>query len=415
MPPVNPLIDVTLEMRVLAHLADDRYSSYITKVKDRLFTFERKNLYHAIRNSYNEWGRVTPESVERYTNKPYPTELDAVFIGNNLDILLDNLHLIALRREAYEKGQELISLSGNTDLTMEQVNKVLEFSPLLEEDTGDLAEAAQDLINQYRLKKSGQYQFIRTGFVTLDSWLGSQWPAETMLIGGTPGTGKTTLALCSQLRMAKKHGIRSTMINLEMSKDRLIARIAADIAEVDYSEILSGSLRSEEEEERFVSAVNEITELPIDIVCARGKDVGWIVSKIREYALQGSKVFFIDHLQLIQSDNDNRNQALGDITLALKNASAKYGVRVIILTQLTDKGGGKFTVRDSGEVDSKVDTFMIMEAESDSDTRHIRFKLPKNRDGKVSDTGFTMLLNAPWQRFIDPFESRNNNKAATAG
>lgn len=405
--PVNPLIDVTLEMKVLAHLADSRYSTYLTKVKDRLFTFERKNLYHAIRNSYNEWGRVTPESVERYTNKPYPTELDAVFIGNNLDILLDNLHLVALRREAHEKGQELISLSGNAGLTMEQVNKVLEFSPLLEEDTGDLTEAAQDLINQYRLKKSGQYQFIRTGFVTLDSFLGGEYPAETMLLGGEPGTGKTSFALKSQSNMALQDGTRSTMINLEMTKDLLIARMAADIAEVDYADIIAAGLTGEEEN-RFVSAVNKITDLPIDIVCARGKDVGWIVSKIREYALQGSKVFFIDHLQLIESENDNRNQALGQITLALKNAANKYGVKVVILTQLTDKGGGKYVVRDSGEVESKVDTFVVMQADSTNDIRHIQFKFEKNRNGKLGQ--FSMLFNSPYQRFIDP----NESKLATA-
>jgi replicative DNA helicase len=232
-----------------------------------------------------------------------------------------------------------------------------------------------------------------------------------MLIGGTPGTGKTTLALCAMSRMARKYGTRSTMLNLEMNKDRLISRMAADLAEVDYSDILSGAL-TDEENLRVQHALKEIVNLPIDIVCARGKDVGWLISKVREHALQGSKVFFVDHLQLIESSNEDRNTALGDITLALKNASNKFGVRVIILTQLTDKGGGKWVVRDSGAVDSKVDTFMIMEAENDYDTRSIRFKLPKNRDGKPSDTGFTMILNAPWQRFVDPYESRLERQVA---
>lgn len=401
----NPYLDPVLEMKVLAYLTDQRFSTYLSKIKPLFFTGDRKSLFEAIRKSYMDYGEVTPEAVERITGKPYPTELDTVLVGNSLDILLDNLHLMALRRETRSKGEELIALAESRELTFETVMGAIELEPLLDEDDGSLIEAAQDVRSMYHLKATGKYQFIKTGYFTLDSWLGAEWPAETMLIGGTPGTGKTTLALCTMSRMARKYGTRSTMLNLEMNKDRLLSRMAADLAEIDYSDILAGTL-TEEEERRLDVALDELVTLPTDIVCARGKDVGWLVSKIREYALQGSKVFFIDHLQLIESSSDDRNTALGEIVNQLKNASNKYGVRIIILTQLTDKGGGKWVVRDSGAVDSKVDTFMIMSAENDYDTRSIKFTLPKNRDGKPSESGFTLLLNAPWQRFIDPYESR---------
>lgn len=404
----NPQLDKDLEWRLLAHLTDEKYYDYIYKLKGDIFTLERKSVFEAIKQCHMMYGAVTPDGIEAFYDKPSPTELD-VHVGTQIDILIDKLYRIATRRLVANKARRLDMLSQEDVIDFKQLHKELEFEPLLQEEDGTVLTGSQELLAKYHQKETGTYKWTRTGFPTLDEYLGGEWPRELMLLGGTPGTGKTVLAFQSMIEMAMEYGTRSTMINLEMGKDALIARGAAHIAEVNISSIKKAIL-TPQEKDKFISAVNKINSLPIDIICARGKDVHWIIGIIREYALKGSKVFFIDHLQLIRTASLNRNLELGEVTDLLKTVADKYGVHIVLLTQLTEKGKDDWVVRDSGVVDTLVDTFMIIHTEDRDKVRRVYLLFKKNREGELGQTD--MLFYGEYQRFVDGMKKRQLLKAA---
>lgn len=390
-------MDIVCEWKLLAALTDPRHFDHILSVKPELFTHDRKNVLTAIQKCYLTYQGVTPEGIEAFLGKASPNELDSAVVSV-VDPLIDRLHTIAIRRQLIEKARELEVIAEQTELNLDCVHSTLEFVPLLQEEDSSIISGSQELLTRYKRKKDGTYNFISTGFPLLDSFLGGEYPAELTLLGGEPGTGKTAFAFDSMLNMAMNHDIPSGMINLEMSKDLIVMRGAANLADVDAEDIMVGSL-SDADELRFEDALNKINELPIHVISIRGANVTTVIGHVRSLAHKGCKVIFIDHLQLIESDNDNRNQALGEITLALKNAASKFHVKVVILTQLTDKGGGKYVVRDSGDVESKVDTFIVMIAEDDSPVRRIKFRMEKNRNGKLGE--FPLLFFSTRQRFVD--------------
>lgn len=393
---INVYLDSVAEWKLLAALTDKKHFDYILSLKPDLFTNDRRNVLSAIQQCYLTYQDITPEGIEAFLGKPSPTELD-VSIANTIEPLVDRLHSVAIRRQLVEKSRELQSIAESQTLNLDTVHTALEFIPLLQEEDSSIVSGSNELLTRYKRKKDGSYQFISTGFPILDTYLGGEYAAELTLLGGEPGTGKTAFAFDSMLNMAFKD-IPSGMINLEMTKDLIVMRGAANLADIDAEDIMVGAL-NDEEESRFELALNQINDLPIHVISIRGANVTAIIGHVRILARKGCKVIFIDHLQLIESENDNRNQALGEITLALKNAASKFHVKIVILTQLTDKGGGKFVVRDSGDVESKVDTFIVMIATGDAPIRRIIFRMEKNRNGKLGE--FPMLFYSTRQRFVD--------------
>lgn len=394
---VNMHLDTVLEWRCLGHLTDPKFYSWIDRITPALFTGERVAVYEAIRQAHSVYGDVTPEGIENFLGKPSPTQLD-ITVGTNIESIIDRLSNVALRRQLYEKGRKFISLAEEQTLALDKVQSELEFTPIMREEDAELLPGSQILLANYRRKKENTYHYVSTGLPALDSFMRGEWQIGFTLLGALSGTGKTSLALQSMLEMAKL-GIPSLMVNLEMEKEMLIERLAANVASIDSNDIAIANL-TDEEEKRFESAVNYINNLPIKMICNSDLEVNRIIAHIKEWAGKGYKVFFIDHLQLIKSANENRNNALGEIVWALKIIANKLKIRIVVLTQLTKKDGG-YEVRDSGEVRSKAETFFILSSDSDADRRTVTVTFEKNRSGKLGS--FPLIFEAKYQRFEDRY------------
>lgn len=401
MPDVNIHIDSTREWRLLGYLTDPKFYPWIDMLKPALFTAERVKVFEAIQQSYRKYGDVTPEGIEVFLGKQSPAQLD-VPVGTNIEGLVDCLVDVARRRQAHSLGSHLQELSSDPSLTVDRIHKALEFQPIMQDEDAEVLPGSQILLANYRRKKEGTYDYVSTGIPTLDSYMRGEWQIGFTLLGALSGTGKTALALQSMMEMARLN-IPSMMICLEMEKDALIERMAANIAMVDSSDIAVGEL-TDDEETRFEHAVNYINNLPIKLISNGDLDVGQIIAHIREWANKGYKVFFIDHLQLIKSSNDNRNNALGEISWALKMIANKLKIRIVVLTQLTKKDGG-YEVRDSGEVRPKAETFIVLSTDSDADKRTVMVTFEKNRSGRLG--AFPLLFEAKYQKFTDTQAKRS--------
>jgi replicative DNA helicase len=392
----NTHIDVTAEWRTLAKLCDPNFTSHVDSATDALFTNERKRIFSAIKQSFDLYGSVSPESIEMFYGETSPAELD-VMVGTDITVLLDRLHNVATRRQLVEKAKQLEALANGQALDFDAVHKTLEFTPLLQEEDTTLTPGTTKFLADLHRKMEGTYKFTSTGFQSFDIALGGEWATGLTLIGALPGSGKTTLAFQSALDTALADGTASGFFSMEMGKDRLIARGVSHLADIALNKIKIGDL-TQEERERVEYWTNRINDLPIHMVARGGMNVTNIIGYMREFMNKGVKVFYIDHLQCIASDIDNRNAALGHITRTLKTFADKYGLKVILLCHLVKKDG-RLEVRDSGEPQGIAETFMTLTAESKDEKVRIEVGFEKNRDGDTRS--FPMIFDKPKQRFID--------------
>lgn len=400
---MSQLIDFSAEWRSLAALANPVNYDKITKLSDQLYTHDRKPVFEAMRQMWQDTNAITLHELKYYLRKDVPQELAAPQ-NVNLDVLIAELQRCAIRRQLDTKAKILAQLAEQDEPDLDQIKQELEFTPVDTTEDSSTITGVANFLTTLNHKSTGVYQFVSTGFPTLDSYLGGEWCKRGLtILGALPGTGKTALAFQSMMLMAQKNNTPSLMINLEMSKERIIQRGVANLANVDGDNLATGML-DDNEKECVEVAAQAITKLPIYIISNSDLDVTRIVGHIKDHAAKGVKVIFVDHLQLIRSSNENRNSALGEIAWALKMAADKYDVRVIVLTQLTDKNG-RYVVRDSGDVESKADVFMILTSDSAGDIRRVTVQFMKNRDGKLGE--FPFIFHAKYQRFADAAERLN--------
>lgn len=384
--------DSVIEYKVLASLFDPKHYEQIHKLPDHWFTDSRISLLKSMRNAYTDFGYITPEATEVYYKQQLPEEIFIPVISE-LDPLYRELYRLSKKRKLHEGSIRLKELSEKHDPNLLEID----FSDLddTEYDTS-LTLASTELLGSITRKRTGQYKFLNTGYNFLNSMMGLEWERKAVsILMANPGCGKSALMCNSALRMADptlmtyidnqpKEPIESLIFSLEMDKASLIGRMAADLGNIDFEQIKTGNLTDEEYE--YVQEVTErLNQLPIRIIDNSTMSIHNIVAVIREYAKKGVKVFFIDHLQIIKLDSDDKNAELGRITTKLKNLAKKYDIHICILSQKNGKES-VWQVRNSGDVPANVDIIIDMKVQEDSEVGGIKtidIEFVKNRNGRT--------------------------------
>src|SRR5208283_1790810 len=87
---------------------------------------------------------------------------------------------------------------------------------------------------------------ISTGYGELDKLLSGLQPSELIILAGRPSQGKTALALNMAENIAIRGGRPVAVFSLEMSKESLLQRLVASVAQVDAHKFRSGHLSRED-------------------------------------------------------------------------------------------------------------------------------------------------------------------------
>lgn len=378
-----------MESKLLSYLCE--HPELLPRAPQDIVTDERRDVLEAIRKCNTQYGVITPEGIAAFTN----ASLAGLFVPVVEDItpVMDRLHKLRKQRRLMEIGQALVA-NAQAGIIDTQFLADLMDDPLVEQE-GNLDGSALSFLRTLEDKKEGKYDFISTGYKTLDVIMGGEWPrGKVSIVIGDPGISKTTLACSSMLKMAQQNH-PSLFFSLEMSKADLVARWAASLTEIDSTDIIRGAI-SDEDLERINAAVAEITALPMyvfDTTTTMGIDD--IVPIIRQYVKKNVRVVFIDYLQIMNVGED-RNKELGRVARLLKNVAKELGIHICIISQKNGKDG-VWVIRDSGEVPAAVDIIMNLSTEMQTDIRIIDFHFTKNRSGRTGHT--TLTFNAPFLRY----------------
>lgn len=213
-----------------------------------------------------------------------------------------------------------------------------------------------------RYQRGGEIQGLSLGMGTeLDELTNGLTPGLHVL-AARPKMGKTTLAMNICEHVSVKQGKTVALFPLEMRQRMMAERLIASYG-VSGNRLRRGNL-DEQDWAKTSAAVRELRNAPIYMARPQNVRVEHIVAQVKRlHAKEPVSLVVIDYLQLIQTDGDNRAQALGEVTRALVMLAQELGIAILLLSQLnrtldsrTDKRPMPSDLRDSGAIEQDADS-----------------------------------------------------------
>ncbi|MDD3164783.1 MAG: replicative DNA helicase, partial [Oscillospiraceae bacterium] len=187
-------------------------------------------------------------------------------------------------------------------------------------------------------KAGNDFPGLSTGLKDLDHKINGLNKSDLLLIAARPGMGKTSMALNIALSVAKGTPKTVAFFSLEMSKEQLAMRLISNESFVDNQKLVTGKL-SEDEWSRIGVAAAALSQTDIRVEDTPSITVAEMNAKCRR--LDNLGLIIIDYLQLMTSAGgdgrtpENRVQAVGEISRAMKIMAKELDVPVICLSQLS--------------------------------------------------------------------------------
>lgn len=206
---------------------------------------------------------------------------------------------------------------------------------------------------------------IATGFAPIDSMIEGVRNSELVILGGRPGSGKTTLALNIAFNVARRRK-NILFFSLEMSRFELHKRLVSAITEL---KAFSGM--SPQSFEKMINTSRRIvSELPLTVNDKAGITVEDIYAECDKAKKNGClDMVVIDHLSILKSKKifKSRYEEVSDISRQLKVLAKEFDVPVLCLCQLNRAVEGRelkmptmADLRDSGSIEQDADMIMFV-------------------------------------------------------
>lgn len=322
----------------------------------------------------------------------------------------------ALVREGTESGANLMEVAEQRIYALRQGRSVAGLEhlsaivPSLLERLGELAATGEEITG------------ISTGLKVLDRAVSGLNKSDLIILAARPGMGKTSMALNMALHAGKFSGKTVAVFSLEMSKEQLGMRLLSGEALIENRVLNTGHL-SDDDWARVAAAANILSHTDMMIDDDPSLTVADMNAKCRRVKNLGLVV--VDYLQLMtsaggnQSFGESRQQAVSDISRALKIMAKELEVPILCLSQLSRANEkDKTTVRrprlsdlrDSGAIEQDADIVLFLHREgyysddenAEVDPNSAECIVAKNRHG---ETGILRLGWRPeFTSFIDPEE-----------
>ncbi len=257
-----------------------------------------------------------------------------------------------------------------------------------------------DMFQEFEAAHTGEARpGIPTPWTELDALIGGLFGGRLYVIGGSPGDGKSTVALNIALHAALL-GHQVLAFSAEMPTIDVFGRVVSRPSEVPLHTINRYKV-SEFEMSRIRDYVKAHHDLPLR-VNAENTTINAIISMARaQKHRRGLDVLIVDYLQLIGSDANGRSaeEEIAKISTALKRLSRELDCAVIVPAQLNRNPSTransrpvKADLRGSGRIEQDADVALLLwhEEEDGKRTGDVTFIVDKNRHGPRGD------IRLPW-------------------
>jgi replicative DNA helicase len=244
---------------------------------------------------------------------------------------------------------------------------------------------------------------IPTGYVELDKLTSGLQPSELLILAARPSQGKTALALNLAENIAIRAGQPVAIFSLEMSKESLLQRLVASVAQIDAHKFRTGHL-SRTDWTSMTDALGTISSAPLWVDDAGSISVLEIGAKARRLKRdKGLSLLIVDYLQLITARGrfGNRQEEVASISRGLKGLAKELQIPVLVLSQLTraperdERGPQLSDLRESGAIEQDADVVMFIyrphfftAGASPEEREETELRIAKQRTGPTDNVKF---------------------------
>src|ERR1700738_3720224 len=224
---------------------------------------------------------------------------------------------------------------------------------------------------------------VATGYGELDKLTSGLQPSELLILAARPSQGKTALALNLAENISIRSGHPTAIFSLEMSKESLLQRLVASVAQIDAHKFRTGHL-SKEDWRRMTEALGVISAAPLWIDDAGSISVLEIGAKARRLQRdKGLLLLIVDYLQLITARGrfSNRNEEVASISRALKGLAKEVEIPGLVVCQLT--AGRSFPICSSRAPSSRTLTWSCSSTGRTFLSRELLQKSGKRRSSRL--------------------------------
>lgn len=283
-----------------------------------------------------------------------------------------------------------------------------------------MSEMASDYMTELDLlhENRGTLTGVPTGYTDIDNVLGGLQKSDLILLGGRPGSGKTSLGLCIGYNAALR-GHKVAVFSLEMGRKQLMRRMTSMASKIELQRLRSGWI-ADSEWEMVIGKLGDLSRLPLFVNDAAGNALASMRSQLRRLIAQqnGIDLVIVDYLSLIAPDenSENRVQEISKISWGLKKLAREFDIPVLALAQLSrqvesrqNKRPQLSDLRESGslEQDSDVVLFLYREdyyaeqekREEYTPTHEAEVSIAKHRNGPTG--GVTLFFKGEQTMFYN--------------
>ncbi len=264
------------------------------------------------------------------------------------------------------------------------------------EDTISITDAMRELINDMQAKFESGAEFfgLSTGFSRLDEKIQGMRPGQSIIVAARPGMGKTSFSM-QVAKHVMLEGKKVLVFSLEMPVHELTSRMVADVGCVPLSVVLNPMRMQEHNWGGLSRAFGEVNGKNMEISQFSSININKLrtVARRTKNKLNGLNLIVVDYIGLMQFENENRVQGLGEISRGLKLLAKELGCAIITLCQLNrkceeraDKRPILSDLRDSGEIEQDADIVLMIhnEAAEKKEDGLAEILIRKNRNGPKS-------------------------------
>nr|WP_302416642.1 replicative DNA helicase [uncultured Romboutsia sp.] len=277
-------------------------------------------------------------------NEEYISNLTCVIpTQNNIKYYIDIVKDASNKRKVIDSTKKLLcniiqgkDLVASLTLFHEEIN-----SYIIEEKNEDntLKNIVAQIISNIDSKPEDK---IKTGIYIIDKCTNGIGKNELVAIGASSGVGKSAIALNIAYNAYSKQGKKVLIITREMSKKDVGERLLLCLSNVDRHKYESRTMNNEERE-RLFKVASDISTNDI-VVDDRISTIHELKMEIRRFK---PELIIVDYVQLLtpSSTKETRERQVAELSRQLKSITLDFGVPVIQLTQLADKGNGNYKPR----------------------------------------------------------------------
>lgn len=323
-----------------------------SKIKPEYFEDSSlRNIYHALL----ELEKKDLVSVSKFSDVPLSNLIE---ISNTFAVVDDNTvntyGFGVLEKWKNKRKKELIESENINDLA----DKLKEIDALSYYDETKI-NASEEFLKNVEDRYTGKEDLrnIKTFFAQVDEKIKGFRKSELIILGGRPGSGKTTLGMNVAYRMAKQNK-KVLFCSLEMSEIELHERMIKSITGIYDFETMSAY-----QWENLIRESKELhTNTPLSIYDKPGMTIEDIFRKVYQ---KKPDIVFIDHLSILRTLKNftaNRYAEVSYLTGQLKVLAREMDIPVVCLCQLNRQVEGRnikapnlADLRDSGSIEQDAD------------------------------------------------------------